>query len=145
MSQAQVDPGCPLLFFLDSECTILKADLVRELRAHISKASDIFRLLRIGIAIEETSELLAVAVQIKHNLHPLAAVEISYVLLDTGDLGKDTSAISRIPFPIKVAPREIGSVVTHHNAIRIDHWNDFDNEVSPEKASLFGSRKKVVG
>lgn len=51
-------------------------------------------LLWIWITIEKTTKLLAVSMKVEHYLHLLTAIDLSYVVLNAGNLRKYRASIS---------------------------------------------------
>jgi len=56
---------------------------------------------------------------------------LRYLVFNSRDLWEEPGT-GRDPLPVQVVPTETAPVVPHDHAIRVEHWDDFENEFLTE-------------
>lgn len=108
-----------------------------QLAASKGENSHSIRVFRIWVAVEETVEFFAVAMEVQDESN----ISLPADLLDEGFDGCDFRAVcvllSSVPFSVEVLTAKVGAIVAVDHAVRIDHWNHINHVVLQQKISLF--------
>lgn len=101
-------------------------------------------VLGIGVAVEETVEFFAVAMEVQNE----ADFSLSADLLDECFDGCDFRAVGiffgGVPFSVEVLAAEVGAIVAIDHTVGIDHWNDIDHVVLQQKVSLLALAHQFI-
>lgn len=101
-------------------------------------------VLGIGVAVEETVEFFAVAMEVQNE----ADLSLFADLLDESFDGCDFRAVgvflSGVPFSVEVLAAEVGAIVAIDHTVGIDHWNDIDHVVLQQKVSLLALAHQFI-